>query len=239
MVRPEPPHQFVDQLRVHGPLAPFREREASSEQPTTRAREEGLRQPRELEEHHVAAADALPVLTSPDGGEPRVGVRTIDHHQLAQRVREAVPIQPRQGPTPVMTYQGEWCVRELCDDVMHIVRQRHHPVPARRLVALSVSAKIGGKDEIVLRQCPHDGSPGEPALRKPVQEHHRRLPGIPRRGDVQADAVRLHLPMVKGSHGRSPGRCSVHDQGRRPGSASRETCLFCECVARRRATVTW
>src|SRR5687767_4026981 len=196
-VCPEIPYNFVDKGRIHGPLAPFRKLEALSEPPATRACDQGLGQPRELDEHHVAAADALPVLTSHDGFEKRVGVRTIDHHQLAQRLPKTMPIHPRQCTAPIMTYQSYWCGRELFDDVMNIVSQRHHPVPVRRFVALSVTSKIGRKDEVIIRQCLHDGPPGEPALRETVEEHHRRLLGIPCRDYVQADAVGLHLTMVK------------------------------------------
>src|SRR5205085_4219865 len=131
-VCPETRYKLVDKSRVHGPLAPFRKLEASSEQPTTRACDHGLGQPRELDEQHVAAADALPVLTSHDGFEKRVGVRTIDDHQLAQRLPKTMPIHPRQCTAPIMTYQSYWSGRELFDDDMNIVSQRHHPVPVRR-----------------------------------------------------------------------------------------------------------
>ena len=108
-----------------------------------------------------------------------------------------MPIHPRQRAAPIMTHQCDWLVGEPSDHGMNVLGQRHQPVPVRGFVALSVSSKIRRKDEVIVRQSFHGGPPGEPAFRETVEEHHRRLPGIPRRGYVQADAVGLHLTMFK------------------------------------------
>ena len=104
------------------------------EAPTDGSCEEHLRQARNLQREHVAAAQRLEVLKLEHGAGERFGVGAVHHHEAANLRGVAVSEDPSQGSSPVVREQVRFFEAEGGDQFMDVVGEGEGVVAVERLV---------------------------------------------------------------------------------------------------------